>query len=125
MAAGPVGVPGEEGPMLEPAPTAPHPAITAARQNTARHALNASRRRGASRDPTMAIAKNEASATARPSTPNGQCPSHGSAGIEAEAAFVTSVSWTIVPVGGEAGVTGFYPKAQVAFAGRPEQISVN
>src|SRR5258706_9866252 len=73
----------------------------------------------------MAIAKNDASVTARPSTPNGQCPSHGSAGIEAEAASVTSVSWTIVPVGGEAGVTGFDPKVQVAFAGSPEQLSVN
>jgi hypothetical protein len=111
--------------MLEPEPTAPHPAITAARQNTARHALNASRRRGATWNPTMAIANNDESATVRPSTPNGQCPSHGSAGIEAEAAFVTSVSWTIVPFGGEAGVTGFDPKAQVAFAGSPEQLSVN
>jgi hypothetical protein len=73
----------------------------------------------------MAIAKNEASATARPSTPNSQCAGCGSAGIEAEAAFVESVSWTIVPVGGEAGITGFDPNAQVAFAGSPEQLSAN
>ena len=125
IAAGPVGVPGEAGPRVEPGPSAPHPAITAARQNTARHALNAKRRLGDRWKPTMAIAKNDESATVRPSTPNGQVPGRGSAGIEAEAAFVTSVSWTTVPFGGEAGVTGFDPNAQLAFAGSPEQLNVN
>src|ERR1700730_9257587 len=125
MAAGPVGVTDEAGLTVELEPTAPHPVITAARPNTARQALNAKRRRGANWNPDVAIAKNEERTNARPSTPNGRDPGHGSAGIEAEAAFVESVSWTIVPFGGEAGVTGFDPNAQLAFAGSPEQLSVN
>ena len=36
-----------------------------------------------------------------------------------------SFSWTVVPFGGVAGVSGFDPNAQDAFAGRPEQLRVN
>jgi hypothetical protein len=73
----------------------------------------------------MAIAKNEERTKTTPSTSNGREAGHVSAGIEAEAAFVESVSWTIVPFGDEAGVTGFDPNSQLAFAGSPEQLSVN
>ena len=118
-------MPGEAGPPLELEPAAPHPAITAAKPNTATHALNAKRRRGVSWNPTMAIAKNEERTKARPSTPNGRAPGHGPAGIEVEAAIVESVSWTMVPFGGEAGVTGFDPNPQFELAGSPEQLSVN
>ena len=125
IAAGPGGVPGEAGFVLGPELTDPHPVITAARPNTARHMPNARRRRGASWKPTRAIAKSEYRMRATRNNPSGQGPNRGSAGSEAEAAFVESVSWTIVPLGGEAGVTGFDPNAQLAFAGAPEQLSVN
>ena len=128
IAAGPVGVPGEAGFGVGPEPelTEPHPTITAARANAATHMLNAMRRRGASWDRAKAAAKNEDSSMPRPSNPSGLDCGQGGTKIDPEdAASVENVNWTIVPFGGEAGVTEFDPNAQLEFAGAPEQLRVN
>ena len=128
IAAEPVGVPGEAGFGVGPKPelTEPHPPITAARANAATHMLNAMRRRGASWDRAKAAAKNEDSHIPRPSNPVGLDCGQGAQKIDPEdAAFVKNVNWTMVPFGGDAGVTRFDPSAQLEFAGVPEQLRVN
>jgi hypothetical protein len=123
-AAAPFGVPGEPPLELEEE-DAEHPTIIKASVNTARHMPNTRRRLGACRNLIMPVTRNAHRITASTVTPNGHGPLRGSAGINVEAAIVESVSWTVVPFGGVPGVTGFDPNAQDAFAGRPEQLSVN
>jgi hypothetical protein len=97
--------------------------MVAARNKVARLAVYTMRRRGVICDATKPQKNSAVRAAQMPTIPIGKTGSRG--WIGGIAALVMNVNWTVVPVGGAAGVTGFGVKVpQDEFAGRLEQLSV-
>jgi len=122
--AAPLGVPGTIV-FVVPEPTTPQPVIVSANTSMAKPTPAASR--GSGNFPRqIAAAESSADRIAKIQRNSiGLAPRYGPAGSSFDAAVVEKLSRTVVPVGGDAGVTELDGNWQDVLAGRPEHDKVN